>query len=129
MPKCKNQNVWFILIKVNMLTREHLVYQKTMTSWLTFNCWCTLKLILSSSLSVVVGFWIIQIWLSNVEVMVQKKGRGLSLNINPYRILTTDNMCTFTHVNGPQFYSIWFAQRTPLLSYIYGPKGRHSIFT
>jgi hypothetical protein len=61
--------------------------------------------------------------------MAPEKERGFPLKIYPYHTLTTHNMYTFTHVNSPQYYSIWFAQRTPLLSYIDGPKGRHFIFT
>ncbi len=55
MLKCKNQ-IDSSLTKINMPMNKHLMYYKTMVSWLMFDWWLSQKVKFNSSLGALVAF-------------------------------------------------------------------------
>jgi hypothetical protein len=102
------------LIKINIFMSEHLVYEKTMTSWWTFSWWWNVKIISNLALGVLVGFLNPLILLSNMKVMTFQS-HNLKYILTMCLPLVTHVL--LPHVNNSQVYPIWFAQNSHLYSW------------
>ncbi len=102
------------LTRVNIFMSEHLVYEKTMTSWWTFSWWCNVKIICNLALGALVGFLSALILLSNMKVMTFQSHNLKYIFTMCLPLLTC---VLLSHANNSQFYPIWFAQSSHLYSW------------